>query len=89
MAWKIEYDQRARQGFKKLDPQTKKLIQEYIDTRIAGGGDPREFGKPLRGNKSGLWRYRVDKYRILCQIRDEVMVVLVIQVGKRDRVYED
>ena len=88
MAWRIDFEPGAKKDLKKLDQQTRVLIQKYLDERIADCDNPRDHGKPLSGNKSGLWRYRMDKYRIICQIRDQVMIVLVIQIGKRDRVYE-
>jgi mRNA interferase RelE/StbE len=89
LAWKISFEPSAKRDLKKLDHQTRILIQEYLDTRIDGCDNPRAFGKPLSSNKSGLWRYRMDKYRIICDIRDSVLIVLIIQIAKRDRVYED
>jgi mRNA interferase RelE/StbE len=89
MAWKIEFTPAADKDLSKLDPQTRTQIQKYLDRRVAGLNNPRDLGKPLSGKKSGLWRYRMDKYRIICDIRDSVMIVLVIQIGKRDRIYED
>ena len=88
MAWSIKFEKRASKAFCKLDPDTQRLIREYLDERVVLCRDPRELGKALRHDKSGLWRYRVDKYRIICQIRDEILLILVIEVGKRDSVYE-
>lgn len=47
------------------------------------------FGKALRNNKKGLWRYRVDKFRIICKLEEEKLIILVIAIAKRDVVYED
>ena len=88
MAWKIEFTPSADKDLGKLDPQTRRQIQRYLDRRVTGRDNPRDLGKPLSGKKSGLWRYRMDKYRIICDIRDKIMIVLVILIGKRDRVYE-
>jgi mRNA interferase RelE/StbE len=60
-----------------------------MDDRIAASADPRDFGKPLRGNKFGLWRYRVRDYRILCEIRESRLIVLVVTVGHRSTVYDE
>jgi mRNA interferase RelE/StbE len=54
---------------------------------VAKAADPRKFGKPLRAELAGLWRYRVADYRILCQIRDRELIVLVVAVGHRRDVY--
>jgi mRNA interferase RelE/StbE len=59
-----------------------------MDKRIADAADPRDFGKPLRKSKFGLWRYRVRDYRILCEIQDFRLVVLVVGVGHRSVVYD-
>lgn len=59
-----------------------------METRIAAADDPRLFGKPLRHVLAGLWRYGIQDYRILCQIQDERLVVLVVAVGHRSSVYE-
>ena len=50
--------------------------------------DPRRFGKALKANLAGLWRYRVGDYRVLCELRDNELVVLVIAVGHRRDVYD-
>lgn len=88
MVWKIRYLPRADKQFGKLDPQTRAAIAKYLNKRVLAAHDPRELGKALTGDKSGLWRYRVDKYRIICQIQDQVLIVLVIEIGKRDTIYD-
>ena len=88
MAWKVEWDERAVHDAKKLEPQVRKRILTYLRERIATDKDPRRFGKPLLADKSGLWRYRVGDYRIVCRIETEKVVVLVLAVGHRSTVYE-
>jgi mRNA interferase RelE/StbE len=87
--WTVEFDDRARRELRKLDAKVQKAILRYLRERIAGSADPRRFGKPLRRNLAGLWRYRVDDYRLICRIEDERIVVVVLQVGHRREVYED
>jgi len=89
MAWKYVLEPNARKELSKLSHDTQQQIVDYLLLRVLQANNPRDLGKPLRGNKSGLWRYRMDKYRIICDIRDSVMIVLVIQIGKRNRIYED
>jgi mRNA interferase RelE/StbE len=89
LAWSIEYDPHAVRDLKKLDRATQREILDYMDERIAGATDPRDFGKPLRKGKFGLWRFRVRDYRIICEIRNSGFIVLVVAVGHRSIVYDD
>jgi mRNA interferase RelE/StbE len=87
--WTVEFDDRARRELRKLDSSIQSAILRYLRERIATAEDPRRFGKPLRRNLAGLWRYRVEDYRLICRIEDARIVVLVLQVGHRSEVYED
>ena len=87
--WTVEFDDRARRELRKHDARSQQTILSYLRERIAGDADPRRFGKPLRRNLAGLWRYRVEDYRLICRIENERVVVLVLQVGHRRDVYED
>lgn len=89
MAWTIEYDQEAARDLKKLDRQIQREILDYMEKRIAKAEDPRSFGKPLRHSKFGLWRYRLRDYRIICQLLQAKLVVLVVAIGHRSIVYDD
>ena len=89
MTWKIEYDPGALQDLKKLDRAVQREIVDYIDNRIAGARTPRDFGKPLRGSRFGLWRYRLRDYRIICELQEKRLVVLVVAVGHRSAIYDD
>jgi len=89
LAWKIEYDPGALQDLKKLDRAIQREIIDYMDNRIANARTPRDFGKPLRGSRFGLWRYRVRDYRIICELQQKRLVVLVVAVGHRSTIYDD
>jgi mRNA interferase RelE/StbE len=88
LVWIIEWDERAIKDAKRLGIQASREIVEYLKKRIATAQDPRRFGKALTGDKSGLWRYRVRDYRILCRIEDKRLIVLVLGVGHRKNVYD-
>ena len=88
MNWVYRFDDRALKELKKLGHPAQKDILTYLDERIAGHDDPRRFGKGLKAGLVGLWRYRVGDYRILCQIKDGELLVLVVAVGHRRQVYE-
>ena len=87
--WTVEFDDRARRELRKLDPGVQDTILHYMRERVAGTLDPRRFGKALRRNLAGLWRYRVEDYRAICRIEDKRVVVLVLQVGHRADIYEE
>lgn len=86
MAWKIEWDETAQRQFHKLDRQIGKRIINYLDKNIID--NPRQFGKSLTGEFAGLWRYRVEDFRIICHIKDEKLTVLVLSVGHRKEIYK-
>jgi len=88
VSWVYRFDERALKELKKLGHQAQRDIIAYLDERVAGDADPRRFGKGLKADLVGLWRYRVGDYRILCQIKDRELIVLVVAVGHRRDVYE-
>jgi mRNA interferase RelE/StbE len=73
---------------KKIDKAWQKRILDYLENTIAERENPRDFGKPLLGNFSGLWRYRVGDYRVICQINDQQLVILTAKISHRKDVYE-
>jgi len=89
LGWNIEYDPGALQDLKKLDRQIQREIVDYMDNRVSTARTPRDIGKPLRGSKFGLWRYRVRDYRIICELQEKRLVVLVVAVGHRSTIYDD
>lgn len=88
MAWTIEYAKSVQAQFRKIDPQTRSRLRTYLETRIAPLDNPRQTGKALQGSKLGdLWRYRVGDYRIICELQDQRLVVLVVETGHRKDIY--
>ncbi len=87
MAWIIEYSETAKKLLKKLDKATAKKILDYIDQRVLNSENPRNSGKALTGPLSNLWRYRVGDYRIICDIQDKHLRILVLTLGNRKDVY--
>lgn len=88
MAWVINWEERALKELKKLDKSIQKKILKFLTTRIANLKDPRVSGKPLSYDKHGLWRYRLEDFRIICSIDDHEVIILIVQVGHRKKVYE-
>ncbi len=88
MIYKIEFSDEAFKEFGKLDKYTQKLIDAWIRKHLETNENPRSIGKPLVGNKSGQWRYRVGDFRLLCLIQDDRLIILVIKIGHRRDVYK-
>lgn len=87
MNWRIEYTQNALNQLKRIDKAVATRIEKYLDERIAGENNPRRFGTALKSNLAGLWKYRVGDYRIICEIQDTEIIVLVIDIGHRSKIY--
>jgi mRNA interferase RelE/StbE len=87
LGWRIEFDLDALKDLERLDPPIQRRITRYLRERLAPLEDPRRLGAPLRGPLSGLWKYRVGDYRVICRLEDAALVVLVVAVGHRRAVY--
>ncbi len=88
MAWTIEVDPVAAKQLGKLGRSEAKRIRDFLRHRLSTLEDPRQTGKALQGSRLGdLWRYRVGDYRIICELQDHRLVVLVISIGHRRDIY--
>ncbi len=85
--WKIEYDEKAVRELMKLDRQTAKRIKIYLDERIATDDYPRRFGEGLTENMAGLWKYRIGDFRVIADIQEHRIVVLVVRIAHRSKAY--
>ncbi|WP_298572087.1 type II toxin-antitoxin system RelE family toxin [Mogibacterium diversum] len=88
MIYQLVTTDKFDKAFKKLDRQTQKIIKAWLDKNLMNCTDPRIHGKGLTSNRSGQWRYRVGDYRILAEIQDERLVLVLIDIGHRSRIYK-
>ena len=86
--WVVEFDDAAAKELRTLDRHAQQEILRYLRERIATNDDPRRFGKALARELTGLWRYRVGNYRLICHLTDHRLIVLVLRVGHRKDIYE-
>ncbi|NLJ71143.1 MAG: type II toxin-antitoxin system RelE/ParE family toxin [Clostridiaceae bacterium] len=86
MAWKIEFSPRAFKAFNKIDKSSAIRILAKLE-EISNLKDPKETGSPLTGILSGLWRYRIGDYRVICSIEYETIVIFVVDIGHRRDIY--
>jgi mRNA interferase RelE/StbE len=87
LAWRIEITRTAEKQIKKLDRTAQNSIVIFLRKRLESASDPRQWGKALKGEKRGLWRYRVGDYRLICDIQDKKITILILDVGHRKDVY--
>jgi hypothetical protein len=88
MRYSVEYTSKALKSLKKLDKPVLLMIKSWIEKNLIGTTEPRRHGKGLTSNRSGQWRYRVGDYRIIADIEDEKLIILVVEVEHRSRVYK-
>lgn len=86
MAWTIEFAESAAKTLGKLDKPVAQRIVKFLRERVAT--DPKTAGEALKGNLPPMWRYRVGDYRIICDIVDETVKVIVVKIGHRKEVYK-
>ena len=87
MRYSVVYTKQAEKALRKLDKQTQAIIYGWIGKNLVGCENPRQHGKGLTANRSGQWRYRVGDYRILAEIRDNEILILVLNIGHRSDIY--
>ena len=87
MTYHVEFSKRALKDIKKLDKATAALILGWIRKNLEGCENPRAHGKGLTANHSGEWRYRVGDYRLLAEIEDNKITILILNIGHRRDIY--
>ena len=87
MKYKVEFTEKSLKQLKKMDKHTASLILGWIKKNLEGCENPRQHGKALTADKIGQWRYRVGDYRLLAEIEDDRIVILILSVGHRRDVY--
>jgi mRNA interferase RelE/StbE len=88
MAWAVEISAGARKALSKLDPTAARAILTFLDEKVARASNPRASGKALTGSTRGnFWRWGVGDYRVVADIQDRTVTVLVVRIGHRREVY--
>ena len=83
--YKILFEKHARKQFFKLSRDVQKRLTQAIDSKLVV--DPRAHLIPLRGDRAGLFKFRVGAYRLLCAVDDDRLYVVVVKVKHRKAVY--
>lgn len=89
MKWSIEVKKKALNELSKINRDDRVKIGFFLNETLADLDNPRQHGKALEGKFKGLWRYRVGNYRIICDIRDNELVIIAVEIGHRSKVYKN
>jgi len=88
LTWEIKYTESALRQLKKIDKPIARKMLDFMDERIAHIENSRSVGKNLVGPKiRPYWRYRIGDVRVICDIEDSELVILVIELGYRKEIY--
>lgn len=88
MNYTVVLTEKAKKQLSKLDKQTAKLIVSWLFKNLQGCTNPRQHGKGLTSNLSGYWRYRVGDYRLIADIQDNVVTILILEIKHRSEAYK-
>jgi mRNA interferase RelE/StbE len=88
MIYNVKYSPKARRQLQKMDNSISTRIVSWVRNNLSGCDNPRAQGKALTGNLSGKWRYRIGDYRIIADISDEQITILIAEVGHRNNIYK-
>lgn len=88
MAWRIELTPEAVRDLSRLDTPEAKRIRDFLRDRLALSDDPRPLGRKLKGRLREFWRFRVGDYRILARLENDRLLILVVRIGHRSRIYD-
>jgi mRNA interferase RelE/StbE len=87
-AWKIEFAEGAARQLRKLDRPVARRLIAFLHERVSPAADPRSLGEALKGDELGrYWKYRVGDYRMIAEIRDLEIRIVVVRLGHRSTVY--
>ena len=89
MKYTVNYERKARKQLSKMDSSVSKKIYAWVDKHLEGCDNPRALGKALTGNWAGYWRYRVGDYRLIADIQDDKIIIVIAEVAHRKEIYKE
>lgn len=88
MNWTVELSKPALKQLGKINKTEREYIWRFIKETLPNQHNPRQTGRALQGSLKGLWRYRVGNYRLVCQIKDNEVLILILEIGHRKNIYQ-
>lgn len=87
MNYDVVYEKKALKQLSKLDKGQQRMIMAWINKNLVQTDNPRQHGKALKGELKTYWRYRIGNYRLLADINDEAIKIIIVQIGHRKDIY--
>lgn len=87
MTYQVVYTKKAIKSLSKIDQSQQKLILAWIEKNLVQTDDPKALGKSLKGNLKEYWRYRIGNYRILADIDNDEIKIIIFNIGHRRDIY--
>lgn len=85
--YKILYTNEFEKEFDKLDNSIKILILKYLK-KIENSSSPKAYGKELKGKFSGLYRFRINDYRLITKLEEDKLIIIALSIGHRSSIYK-
>jgi mRNA interferase RelE/StbE len=85
--YQLAFTKQSLKDLKDLDVTIRIMVLAWIEKNLSTIENPSFIGKPLKGNHEGLWRYRVGQYRLLTQIQDQTLTILMVTITHRKDAY--
>ena len=86
MSYRLMYTEKSARQIRKMDPAAQRLITTYL-RKLENLEEPRSKGKALSAHLKGFWRYRIGDYRAICEINEDVIIIVVVDIGHRKDMY--
>lgn len=90
MSYKLEYTKKCLKQLDKLDKYNAKIIISWLNKNVNNCDNYKEVNsyKELTGNYKGYFRYRVGNYRIICESKENELVIIALSIGHRKDIYK-
>ena len=85
--YQLAFSKQSLKDLKDLDVTIRLMVLAWIEKNLSNLENPQIIGKPLKGNHEGLWRYLVGQYRLLTQIQDQTLTILMVTIMHRKEAY--
>ncbi|MBT6340290.1 MAG: type II toxin-antitoxin system RelE/ParE family toxin [Desulfobacula sp.] len=88
MTWTIKFIPKIKKELRRLDKKDAKALLDYLEFEILPLKDPRTIAVPLKKNLKEFWKFTIGQFRIIADIQDEELIILVLRVGTRENLYK-
>ena len=88
LAWTVKFSTRAVKSLKRIDRSHQELILKFMTEKVVKHPDPVSLAKKLSGNLGDFYRFRLGDYRIVCEVQNHELIILILQIGHRQNIYQ-